>query len=56
MEGGEAVLLDLRKGAFGDEVSDLIVIDAIDENDEAAVVDVAECIFRVGGLTGDAKP
>jgi len=56
MKGGETLLLDLRKGAFGNEVSDLIVVDAIDEDDEAAVVDVAEAVFRVGGLTGDAKP
>ncbi len=42
LEGGEAFLLDLREGAFGDDVADLEVVDAIDEDDEAAVVDVAE--------------
>ena len=56
MEGGEAILLDLRKGAFGDEVADLEVVVAIDENNEAAEVEVAERVFGVGGLARDAKP
>jgi len=56
MECREAVLLDLGEGAFGDDVSDLKVVDAIDENDEPAVVDVAESVFGVGGFAGQAEP
>ena len=56
MEGWEAVLLDLREGAFGDDVSDLKVVDAIDEHDEPAVVDVAEGVLGVVGLAGEAEP
>ena len=52
LEGGEAFLLDLREGAFGDDVADLEVVDAVDENDEAAVVDVAEAVFGVGWVGG----
>ncbi len=56
LEGGDAILLDLGKGAFGDEVADLEVVVAIDEDDETAVVEVAECVFRVGGLACNAEP
>jgi len=56
VESCDAVLLDLREGAFGDDVSDLKVVDAIDENDEPAVVDVAESVFGVGGFAGQAEP
>ena len=56
MESCDAVLLDLREGAFGDDVSDLEVVDAVDENDEPAVVDVAEGVFRVGGFASQAEP
>ena len=52
LEGGEAFLLDLREGAFGDEVGDLEVVDAVDENDEAAIVNVAEAVFGVGWVGG----
>ena len=44
----------MREGAFGDDVADLEVVVAVDEDDESAVVDVAECVFGVGGLAGDA--
>ncbi len=56
LEGWDALLLDLRKGAFGDEIANLEVIVAIDEDDEAAEVEVAEGIFGVGGLACDAEP
>ena len=56
LECSEAFLLDLREGAFGDDVSDLKVVDAIDEDDEAAVVDVAEGVLGVVGLARDAEP
>ena len=49
-------MLDLGKGAFGDEVADLEIVVAVDEDDEPAVVEVAECVFRVGGLACDAEP
>jgi hypothetical protein len=41
LEGGDAVLLDFGEGVFGDEVADLEVVVAIDEDDEAAEVEVA---------------
>ena len=56
LEGGEAFLLDLGEGAFGDEVADLEVVVAIDEDDETAVVEVAEGVFRVGGPACDTEP
>ena len=56
VECSDAVLLDLRKGAFGDNVSDLEVVVAIDEHDEAAVVDVSEGVLGVVGLAGQAEP
>ena len=56
MECSDAFLLDLREGAFGDDVSDLKVVNAIDEYDEAAVVDVSESVLGVVGLAGDAEP
>ena len=56
VESCDAVLLDLREGAFGDDVSDLKVVDAIDEHDKPAVVDVAEGVFRVGGFASQAEP
>ena len=49
-------MLKLGEGAFGDEVADLEVIVAIDEDDETAVVEVAECVFRVGGPACNAEP
>ncbi len=36
LEGGEAGGLELGEGAFGDGVADLVVVIAIDEDDEAA--------------------
>ncbi len=56
LEGGEAGGLDLGEGAFGDGVADLVVVVAVDEDDEAAVVDVAEAVFGVAGLAGEAEP
>jgi len=56
LEGGKTFLLDCGEGVFGDDVADLEVVVAIDEDDEAAVVDVSESIFRVRGLTGDLEP
>ncbi len=56
LEGGEAGGLELGEGAFGDGVADLVVVVAIDEDDEAAVVDVAEAVLGVGGPAGDAEP
>jgi len=56
MKGVEALLLDLREGALGNDVPDLEVVDAVDEDDEAAVVDVTECVFWVVGLASDAEP
>lgn len=56
LEGGDAILPDKRECAFGDEITDLEVVVAIDENDETAVVEVAECVFRVGGLACNAEP
>ncbi len=55
-EGGEAVLLDAEEVALGDEVADLEVVAAVDEDDDAAEVDVAEGVFGVVGLAGDAEP
>jgi hypothetical protein len=56
LKGGEAVLLDLREGAFGDNVSNLKVVDTINEHDKAAVVDVAEGVFRVAWLAWEMEP
>jgi len=56
MECRDAFLLDLREGAFGDDVSDLKVVVAVDEDDEAAVVDVSEGVLGVVGLAGHAEP
>ena len=55
-ECGESLLLDLREGAFGDDVRDLEVVDAVDEDDETAVVDVAQSVFGVGLMAGEAEP
>ncbi len=55
LEGFEAGGLDLGEGAFGYDVADLVVVVAIDEDDEAAVVDVARGRTRgrrVGGGGG----
>ena len=56
LEGGQALLLDLGEGAFGYDVADLVVVVAIDEDDEAAVVDVAEAVLGVAGVAGEAEP
>ena len=56
LEGCEAGGLDLGEGAFGDDVADLVVVVAIDEDDEAAVVDVAEAVLGVAGLAGETEP
>jgi len=56
VERVESFLLDLSEGTFGDDVADLKVFHAIDKDDEATVVDVAQTVFRIGGLTGDAEP
>lgn len=56
LKGGKTGLLNLGEGVFGDDVADLEVVVAIDEDDEAAVVDVAERVFRVVGLARDAEP
>ena len=44
------------EGVFGDEEGALEVIGAIDEDDEAAVVDVAEDVGGVGCVAGEAEP
>lgn len=49
-------LLQLRESAFRYQVSDLEVVDAIDEDDQPAIVDVAEYIFRVAVVPGNAQP
>ncbi len=54
-EGGEAGLLDLGEGAFADDVGALEVVVAVDEDEEAAVVDVAEA-FRDRWVARDAEP
>lgn len=56
LKGRDAGLLDLGEGAFGDDVADLKVVVAIDEDDEAAVVDVAEGILGIGWLARDFEP
>ena len=56
LEGFEARGLDGGEGAFGDDEADLEVVVAIDEDDEAAVVDVAEGVLGVVGLAGEAEP
>ncbi len=56
MEDIEAAGLNIREGAFGDDVADLKVVDAIDEDDQAAVVDVAEAVFGIGWMAGNAQP
>ena len=51
----EAILLNLVEAALGDDVGDLIVVEAIDEDNQAAIVDVAEAGFRrrrTGGRCG----
>ena len=53
LEGGDTGLLNLGKGAFSDDVADLEVVVAVDEDDEATVVDVAEGVLGVGGLARD---
>jgi hypothetical protein len=55
-EGRKACLLDLGKGSFGDDVGGLEVLDAIDEDEETAVVDVAESAFGVVRVARDAEP
>ena len=56
LEGGEAGGLDLGEGTFGEDEADLVVVVAIDEDDEVAVVDVAEAVLGIAGLAGEAKP
>ena len=56
LEGGDAFLLNLREGAFGNEIADLKIIIAIDEDDETAEVEVAERVLWIGGLACDAEP
>ncbi len=56
LEGGKAFLLNLSEGAFCDDVTDLEVVVAVDEDDETAVVDVAESVFGVGWLASEAQP
>jgi hypothetical protein len=41
VEGIEAAGLDIGEGTFGNDVADLEVVDAVDEDDQAAVVHVA---------------
>ena len=56
LEGFEALLLDLREAVFGNDVGDLEVVDAVDEDDETAVVHVAEAAFCVGWFAREAEP
>ena len=39
-----------------DDVAALEVVVAVDEDEEAAVVDVAEGVLGVGGVAGEAEP
>ncbi len=56
LERGETLLLDGGEGAFGDDDAGLEVVVAVDEDEGATVVDVAEDVLGVGGLAGDAHP
>ncbi len=51
-ESFEAVPLNLREEAFGDDVAALEIVVAIDEDECAAVVDVAERVLGVVGMAG----
>jgi hypothetical protein len=55
-EGFEAALLDDVEVVFGDDVAGLKVVAAVDEDERAAVVDVAESVLGVGGLAGNLEP
>src|ERR1700674_4195462 len=55
-EGGETSLLDGGERIFGDDVAALEVSVSVDEDEDAAEVDVAEGVLGVGGKTGKAEP
>src|SRR5271165_1977198 len=52
----EAVLPDLVEASLGNEVGDLEIIDAVNENGEAAVIHVAEAGFRVRRQAREPEP
>ena len=56
VEGFEAALLDGGEGAFGDDEAGLEVVVAVDEDEDAAEVDVAEGVLGVVGLAREAEP
>ncbi len=56
LEGFEAALLEFGVEALGDDEAALKVSVAVDEDEDVAVVDVAEGVLGVGGLAGDREP
>ena len=56
-EGGQAGGLDLRgEGVLGDEEAALEVVSAVDEDEEAAVVDVAKGVAGVALSSAETEP
>src|SRR5271170_3309935 len=56
MELREAALLDRRKISPNNQISDLEVIVAVDQDDKVAIVHIAQSVFRIGSLPRDAEP
>ncbi len=52
----EALFLEIGEGVFADDVRGLEVVVAVDEDHHAAEVEVAEGVFGVFGLAGEAEP
>ena len=55
-EGRQPSLLHLREGSFGNDVGSLKVFDAIDEDEQAAIVDVTKSALGIGCIAREAQP